>query len=205
LPVAVGPLNCFTAYIGLLQPHSDDMSRVVDQLLKLIATFIGLSRLSRSGIIWCINVFTSLLGLVIVSHLSPKGLGTLQTLWSFLPNGVPPEGKIQVFQAIHKAMCVPRERSTCPQGILEPLCAVTDGPRSFREDPKDPRTMRATLGFVWWLAKKRANIMIGNVLDSTMSHRKLARDHGSLPQDTECNRRRVGAAIQHRRTSMERK
>jgi hypothetical protein len=51
LPVAVGPLNCFTAYIGLLQPHSDDMSRVVDQLLKLIATFIGLSRLSRSGII----------------------------------------------------------------------------------------------------------------------------------------------------------
>jgi hypothetical protein len=30
--------------IGLLQPHSDDMSRVVDQLLKLIATFIGLSR-----------------------------------------------------------------------------------------------------------------------------------------------------------------
>jgi hypothetical protein len=34
-----------------------------------------LSRLSRSGIICCINVFTSLLGLVIVSHLSPKGLG----------------------------------------------------------------------------------------------------------------------------------
>jgi hypothetical protein len=31
--------------------HSDDMSRVVDQLLKLITTFIGLSRLSRSGII----------------------------------------------------------------------------------------------------------------------------------------------------------
>ena len=26
-------------------------------------------------IIWCINVFTSLLGLVIVSHLSPRGLG----------------------------------------------------------------------------------------------------------------------------------
>jgi hypothetical protein len=51
LPVAVRPLICFTAYIGLLQPHSDDMSRVVDQLLKLIATFIGLSRLSRSGII----------------------------------------------------------------------------------------------------------------------------------------------------------
>jgi hypothetical protein len=51
LPVAVGPLICFTAYIGLLQPHSDDMSRVVDQLLKLVATFIGLSRLSRSGII----------------------------------------------------------------------------------------------------------------------------------------------------------
>jgi hypothetical protein len=73
--VAVGPLICFAAYIGLLQPHSDDMSRVVDQLLKLIATFIGLSHLSRSGIICCINVFTSLLGLVIVSHLSPRGLG----------------------------------------------------------------------------------------------------------------------------------
>jgi hypothetical protein len=49
--VAVGLLICFAAYIGLLQPHSDDMSRVVDQLLKLIATFIGLSRLSRSGTI----------------------------------------------------------------------------------------------------------------------------------------------------------
>jgi hypothetical protein len=47
--VAVGPLICFAAYIGLLQPHSDDMFRVVDQLLKLIATFIGLSHLSRSG------------------------------------------------------------------------------------------------------------------------------------------------------------
>jgi hypothetical protein len=46
--VAVGPLICFAAYIELLQPHSDDMSRVVDQLLKLIATFIGLSCLSRS-------------------------------------------------------------------------------------------------------------------------------------------------------------
>jgi hypothetical protein len=75
LPVAIGPLICFAAYIGLLQPHSDDMSRVVDQLLKLIATFIGLSRLNRSGIICCINVFTSLLGLVIVSHLSPRGSG----------------------------------------------------------------------------------------------------------------------------------
>jgi hypothetical protein len=73
--VAVGPLICFAAYIGLLQPHSDDMSRVVDQLLKLITTFIGLFRLSRSKIICCINVFTSLLGLVIVSHLSPRGLG----------------------------------------------------------------------------------------------------------------------------------
>jgi hypothetical protein len=73
--VTVGPLICFVAYIGLLQPHSDDMSQVVDQLLKLITTFIGLSRLSRSRIICCINVFTSLLGLVIVSYLSPKGLG----------------------------------------------------------------------------------------------------------------------------------
>ena len=34
-----------------IQPHSDDMSRVVNQLLKLFATFIGLSRLSRFGII----------------------------------------------------------------------------------------------------------------------------------------------------------
>jgi hypothetical protein len=48
LPVAVGPLICFATYIELLQPHFDDMSRVVDQLLKLIATFIGLSRLRRS-------------------------------------------------------------------------------------------------------------------------------------------------------------
>jgi hypothetical protein len=39
---------CFTKYIELLQPHSDDMSRFMDQLLKLIATFIGLARLSRS-------------------------------------------------------------------------------------------------------------------------------------------------------------
>jgi hypothetical protein len=38
-------------YIGLLQPHSDDMSRVVDQLLKLFATFVGLSCLIRFGII----------------------------------------------------------------------------------------------------------------------------------------------------------
>jgi hypothetical protein len=58
------------------------MFRVVDQLLKLIATFIGLSRLSRSVIIWCINVFTSLLGLVIVSHLSPRGLGRFSFGWS---------------------------------------------------------------------------------------------------------------------------
>jgi hypothetical protein len=51
LSVVVRPLNCFAAYIGLLQPHSDDISRVVDQLLKLFATFIGLYRLSRSAII----------------------------------------------------------------------------------------------------------------------------------------------------------
>jgi hypothetical protein len=49
MSVAVGPLICFAAYIRLLQAHSDDMSRVVDQLLKLITTFIGLSHLSRSG------------------------------------------------------------------------------------------------------------------------------------------------------------
>jgi hypothetical protein len=49
--MAVGLLICFAEYIGLLQPHSYDMPRVVDQLLKLIATFIGLSRLSRSEII----------------------------------------------------------------------------------------------------------------------------------------------------------
>jgi hypothetical protein len=46
--VVVGPLICFIVYIGLLQPHSDDMSRVVDQLLELIATCIDLSRLNRS-------------------------------------------------------------------------------------------------------------------------------------------------------------
>jgi hypothetical protein len=73
--VVVGPLIYFAAYIGLLQPHSDDMSRVVDKLLKLIATFIGLSRLSRSEAICFINVYTSLLGLVFESHLSPRGLG----------------------------------------------------------------------------------------------------------------------------------
>jgi hypothetical protein len=89
--VAFGLLNCFAAYIGLLQPHSDDMSRVVDQLLKLIATFIGLSRLSRSGIICCINVFTSLLGLVIVSHLSPKGLGRFRPKPHSWPMGPKPE------------------------------------------------------------------------------------------------------------------
>jgi hypothetical protein len=66
------------------------MSRVVDQLLKLFATFVGLSRLSRSGIIWCINVFTSLLGLVIVSHLSPRGLGRFKFSAPYTPqqNGV---------------------------------------------------------------------------------------------------------------------
>jgi hypothetical protein len=82
--VAVGPLICFTAYIGLLQPHSDDMSRVVDQLLKLIVTFIGLSHLSKSGIICCINVFTSLLGLVIVSHLCPRGPGHFKMFMGML-------------------------------------------------------------------------------------------------------------------------
>jgi hypothetical protein len=60
------------------------MPRVVDQLLKLIATFIGLSRLSRSGIICCINVFTSLLGLVIVSHFSPKGSGRFNFPFMYL-------------------------------------------------------------------------------------------------------------------------
>jgi hypothetical protein len=80
--VAVGPLKCFAAYIGLLQPHSDDMSRVVDQLLKLFTTFIGLYSLSRSVIILCINVFASLLGLVIVSHLSPRVLGRFSRSYS---------------------------------------------------------------------------------------------------------------------------
>jgi hypothetical protein len=46
--VAVRLLICFAIYIGLFLPYSDDMSRVVDQLLKLIATFIGLSHLSGS-------------------------------------------------------------------------------------------------------------------------------------------------------------
>jgi hypothetical protein len=73
--VAVGPLICFVTYIGLLQSYSDDMFRVVDQLLKLITTFIALYRLIRSETISCINVYTSLLGLVFESHLSIKGLG----------------------------------------------------------------------------------------------------------------------------------
>jgi hypothetical protein len=99
--VVVGPLNCFAAYIGLLQPHSDDMSRVMDQLLKWIATFIGLSRLSRSRIICCINAFTSLPGLVIVSHLSPRGLGRFRGIlgrlilpsvgWRTGQSGAPPD------------------------------------------------------------------------------------------------------------------
>jgi hypothetical protein len=45
--VAVGPLICFAAYIGLLQPHSNDMTQVVNQLLKLSTICIGLFRLSR--------------------------------------------------------------------------------------------------------------------------------------------------------------
>jgi hypothetical protein len=36
--VAVGPLICFAAYIGLLESHSDDMFRIVEQLLNLIVT-----------------------------------------------------------------------------------------------------------------------------------------------------------------------
>jgi LmbE family N-acetylglucosaminyl deacetylase len=36
LPVAVGPLICFAAYIGLLQPHSDDMSRDCGPTLKVV-------------------------------------------------------------------------------------------------------------------------------------------------------------------------
>jgi hypothetical protein len=76
MPMAVEPLICFAAYSGLLQPHSDDMSRVMEQLLKLIATYIGLSRLSRSRTIQFINVYTSLMELVFGSHLSPKGLGS---------------------------------------------------------------------------------------------------------------------------------
>jgi hypothetical protein len=47
--VAVGPLIYFAAYIELLQSYFDDMSRVVDQLLKLIATFIGLSLFKQIG------------------------------------------------------------------------------------------------------------------------------------------------------------
>jgi hypothetical protein len=40
--MVIGLLICFAMYIELLQSHSDDMSRVVDQLLKLNATYIGL-------------------------------------------------------------------------------------------------------------------------------------------------------------------
>jgi hypothetical protein len=49
--------------------------------LQVDRHLIGLSRLSRSGIICCINVFTSLLGLVIVSHLSLKGLRRFKSIW----------------------------------------------------------------------------------------------------------------------------
>jgi hypothetical protein len=54
---------------------------VVDQLLKLIATCIGLSNLRRFETIWCINVYTSLLGQVFESHLSPRGLGRFR-IWA---------------------------------------------------------------------------------------------------------------------------
>jgi hypothetical protein len=78
--MVVGPLIWFVAYIWRLQPYFDDMSWVVDQLLKLIATCIGLSRFSRFGTIWCINVYTSLLWLIFESHLSPRGLGRFNTV-----------------------------------------------------------------------------------------------------------------------------
>jgi hypothetical protein len=51
MPMVVGPLICFVAYIGLLQPHSDNMSRVVDQHLKLIVTFIGVGDLRRPKVL----------------------------------------------------------------------------------------------------------------------------------------------------------
>jgi hypothetical protein len=73
--VVVGPLICFGTYIELLESYSDDMSQDVDQLLNLIATCIGLSHLGRFITIRCMNVDTSLLGLVFVSHLSPRGWG----------------------------------------------------------------------------------------------------------------------------------
>src|SRR5688572_15492777 len=60
------------------------MSRVMDQLLKLIATFIGLYNLRKFKIILCINMFTNLLELVILSHLSPRGSGTLQVVSELL-------------------------------------------------------------------------------------------------------------------------
>jgi hypothetical protein len=72
-------LNPGVTYIEPLQLHSNDMSRVVDQLLKLIATIIGLSRLSRSGTIRFINVYTSLLGLVFELYLRRRGLGRFTT------------------------------------------------------------------------------------------------------------------------------
>jgi hypothetical protein len=79
-PVPNNACGCWTADLlrcvhRAASAHSNDMSRIVDQFLKLITIFIGLSRLSRSETIWCINVYTSLLGLVFESHLSSRGLG----------------------------------------------------------------------------------------------------------------------------------
>jgi hypothetical protein len=150
--VAVGPLNCFTAYIRLLQPHSEDMSRVVDQLLKLIATFIGLSRLSRSKIICCINVFTSLLGLVIVSHLSPRGLGRFSSRGGKeRTNGLP----LSISLSLTRRACNPyyERHPWCRiiQGMPHLLCSIPRQPiwagarSDFTRRSRDPGSETPTI------------------------------------------------------------
>lgn len=70
--VAIRLLICFAKYFVPLKSYFNDMLWVVNQLLKLIATYICLSRLSRSETIKYTNVYTILLGLVFVSYLSIK-------------------------------------------------------------------------------------------------------------------------------------
>jgi hypothetical protein len=70
--VAIGSLICPTIYIGLLKSHSNDMSRVVHQFLKLIVTYIFIS-FKQIRNIYCINAYTSLFELIFVLYLSSKG------------------------------------------------------------------------------------------------------------------------------------
>jgi hypothetical protein len=52
--VAVGPLICFAAYIRLLQPHSDDMSRVVDQLDRHLYRFVSFKQIYNRLMYKCV-------------------------------------------------------------------------------------------------------------------------------------------------------